>query len=150
LMVCESPILMSASVILPSGCAKGLRGDSVRCATGGYRGHPEKDGNRQAQPKPSRHTSTPPSEFEALNGTLLFRCYERARCSYTLPCTNSRNPSIDESFAVDVWFASLRALDSKHPDDDSDIPINLDIALLGDCLGWLIVRRLDTREKFAL
>lgn len=90
------------------------------------------------------------SEFENLNATRLFRRYECARCSYTLPCALELNPGIDESFAVDVWFAFLRTLDSEHPNDDSDIPINLDSALLGDCLGWLIVRRLDTRQKFAL
>jgi hypothetical protein len=57
---------------------------------------------------------------------------------------------IEKSFAVNVGLAFLHPFDSKHSDDYSDIPVHLDIALLGDGLRRLVVWRLDTRQKFAL
>src|SRR5438309_11639253 len=83
-------------------------------------------------------------------GTLLFRSDQRARCGHTLPRSTDLYPGIEKSFAVHVGFAFLRPFDSKHSDDYRDIPLHLDVTLFGDGLRWLVVRRLDTRQKFAL
>src|SRR6266404_5218094 len=83
-------------------------------------------------------------------GTLLFRSDQRARRGHTLPRSTDLYPGIEKSFAVNVGFSFLRPFDSKHSDDYRDIPIHLDVALLGDGLRRLVVGRLDTRQKLAL
>src|SRR6266404_8691335 len=83
-------------------------------------------------------------------GTLLFRSDQRARRGHTLPRSTDLYPGIEKSFAVNVGLAFLRPFDSKHSDDYSDIPVHLDVALLGDGLRWLVVWRLDARQKLAL
>src|SRR5579863_3005096 len=90
-------------------------------------------------------TSYRTCKFEAVKSTLLFRGYQRARCSDALPSVIELNPCIDESFSVNVRFPFLRALYPKHSDNYSGISINLNAALLGHCLRRLIVRRLNTR-----
>src|SRR6266849_10380871 len=83
-------------------------------------------------------------------GTLLFRSDQRARRGHTLPRSTDLYPGIEKSFAVNVGLAFLRPFESKPSDDYSHIPVHLDVALFGDGLRWLVVRRLDTRQKFAL
>src|SRR6266436_4318188 len=88
----------------------------------------------------------PISNFQT---TLSFRSDQRARRGHTLPGSMELYPCVHKSFAVNVGLPFLRPFDSKHSDDYSGIPVHLDSALLRDGLRRLVVRRFDTRQKFA-